>query len=264
MNHLNKKYSPKNQKYRNKKKNTHPYFDQEAKEFAQVLQKQRSLFVSSLDCNITKNLLGNSSQNETQDGLKNSSNLRSQNCQHNSNLTKITYENRAFCSNSQSINYQNKHTKISEVDDENQCLEFQSLSKQRIKRMANISIIYGSQLFDKNIDIDEIKNKYFEVTFDQLKILTFVKKNYVFLKKVITLQLKSNWSWDRILPLIRSILLLGAAELFFQPRRIIFNEAIEITKIFSIEGGDEFSFVNAVLQKVYNYYENKNLLRPQK
>lgn len=264
MNHLNKKYSPKNQKYRNKKKNTHPYFDQEAKEFAHVLQKQRSLFESSLDCNITKNLLGNSSQNETQDGLKNSGNLRSQSCQHNSNLTKITYENRAFCSNSQSINYQNKHTKISEVLDENQCLEFQSLSKQRIKRMANISIIYGSQLFDKNIDIDEIKNKYFEVTFDQLKILTFVKKNYVFLKKVITLQLKSNWSWDRILPLIRSILLLGAAELFFQPRRIIFNEAIEITKIFSIEGGDEFSFVNAVLQKVYNYYENKNLLRPQK
>ncbi|MCP9306602.1 transcription antitermination protein NusB [Mesomycoplasma ovipneumoniae] len=264
MNHLNKKYSPKNQKYRNKKKNTHPYFDQEAKEFAQVLQKQRSLFVSSLDCNITKNLLGNSSQNETQDGLKNSGNLRSQSCQHNSNLTKITYENRAFCSNSQSINYQNKHLKNSEVLDENQCLEFQSLSKQRIKRMANISIIYGSQLFDKNIDIDEIKNKYFEVTFDQLKILTFVKKNYVFLKKVITLQLKSNWSWDRILPLIRSILLLGAAELFFQPRRIIFNEAIEITKIFSIEGGDEFSFVNAVLQKVYNYYENKNLLRPQK
>ncbi|WNM13556.1 transcription antitermination protein NusB [Mesomycoplasma ovipneumoniae] len=264
MNDLNKKYSPKNQKYRNKKKNTHPYFDPEAKEFAHVLQKQRSLFESSLDCNITKNLLGNSSQNETQDGLKNSDNLRTQSCQHNSNLMKITYENRAFCSNSESINYQNKHTKISEDDEENSCLEFQSLSKQRIKRMANISIIYGSQLFDQNIDIDEIKNKYFEVTFDQLKILTFVKKNYVFLKKVITLQLKSNWSWDRILPLIRSILLLGAAELFFQPRRIIFNEAIEITKIFSIEGGDEFSFVNAVLQKVYNYYENKNLLRPQK
>ncbi|MDW2906017.1 transcription antitermination protein NusB [Mesomycoplasma ovipneumoniae] len=264
MNHLNKKYSPKNQKYRNKKKNTHPYFDQETKEFAHVLQKQRSLFESSLECNITKNLLGNSSQNDTQGSLKNLDNLRNQSCQHNSNLMKITYENRAFCSNSESINYQNKHVKNSEDDEENSCLEFQSLSKQRIKRMANISIIYGSQLFDKNIDIDEIKNKYFEVTFDQLKILTFVKKNYVFLKKVITLQLKSNWSWDRILPLIRSILLLGAAELFFQPRRIIFNEAIEITKIFSIEGGDEFSFVNAVLQKVYNYYENKNLLRPQK
>ncbi|MFU0909046.1 transcription antitermination protein NusB [Mesomycoplasma ovipneumoniae] len=264
MNRLNNKNLAKSQKYRNKKKNTLPYFDLEAKEFAHVLQKQRSLFVSSLDCNSSKNLPGNLSQNDTENGLKNCDILRPQSCQHNSNLMKITYENRAFCSNSESINHQNKHIKNFEDDDENSCLEFQSLSKQRIKRMANISIIYGSQLFDQNIDIDEIKNKYFEVTFDQLKILTFVKKNYVFLKKVITLQLKSNWSWDRMLPLIRSILLLGAAELFFQPRRIIFNEAIEITKIFSIEGGDEFSFVNAVLQKVYNYYENKNLLRPQK
>ncbi|MDW2835971.1 transcription antitermination protein NusB, partial [Mesomycoplasma ovipneumoniae] len=167
MNHLNKKNSAKSQKYRNKKKNTLPYFDLEAKEFAHVLQKQRSLFVSSLDCNSSKNLPGNSSQNETQDGLTNCEILRPQSCQHNSNLMKITYENRAFCSNSESINHQHKHTKISEDDEEDQCLEFQSLSKQRIKRMANISIIYGSQLFDKNIDIDEIKNKYFEVTFDQ-------------------------------------------------------------------------------------------------
>ncbi|ENX50937.1 transcription antitermination protein NusB [Mesomycoplasma flocculare] len=127
--------------------------------------------------------------------------------------------------------------------------------------MANISIIYSWQLFNQNIDIEEIKEKYFELTIDQLKLLNFIQKNYSFLKKVISLQLKSNWSWERILPLIRSILLVGAAELFFIPKRIVFNESIEITKIFSVTGDNEFCFVNAVLQKIYNYYETKNLLR---
>ncbi|MXR13474.1 transcription antitermination protein NusB [Mycoplasma flocculare] len=139
--------------------------------------------------------------------------------------------------------------------------EFKNLTKRRLNRMANISIIYSWQLFNQNIDIEEIKEKYFELTIDQLKLLNFIQKNYSFLKKVISLQLKSNWSWERILPLIRSILLVGAAELFFIPKRIVFNESIEITKIFSVTGDNEFCFVNAVLQKIYNYYETKNLLR---
>ncbi|WP_308705386.1 transcription antitermination protein NusB [Mesomycoplasma flocculare] len=139
--------------------------------------------------------------------------------------------------------------------------EFKNLTKRRLNRMANISIIYSWQLFNQNIDIEEIKEKYFELTIDQLKLLNFIQKNYSFLKKVISLQLKSNWSWERILPLIRSILLVGAAELFFIPKRIVFNESIEITKIFSVTSDNEFCFVNAVLQKIYNYYETKNLLR---
>ncbi|MXR22882.1 transcription antitermination protein NusB [Mycoplasma flocculare] len=157
----------------------------------------------------------------------------------------------------------NKPPENSNVDKRNSIKksEFKNLTKRRLNRMANISIIYSWQLFNQNIDIEEIKEKYFELTIDQLKLLNFIQKNYSFLKKVISLQLKSNWSWERILPLIRSILLVGAAELFFIPKRIVFNESIEITKIFSVTGDNEFCFVNAVLQKIYNYYETKNLLR---
>lgn len=153
-----------------------------------------------------------------------------------------------------------KNIDLSDPDGEKE-VEYQSLTKQRIRRMANVSIIYSWQLFDENIDIDEVKEKYFELSIEQLKLLNFIQKNYTFLKKIISLQLKSNWSWERILPLIRSILLVGAAELFFIPPRIVFNEAIEITKIFSVAGDNEFCFVNAVLQKIYDYYETKNLLR---
>ncbi|ASU14316.1 hypothetical protein CIB43_00420 [Mesomycoplasma hyopneumoniae] len=46
--------------------------------------------------------------------------------------------------------------------------------------MGVISIIYIWQLFDKNIDIKEIKTKYFELTIDQLKLLSFIKKIIVF------------------------------------------------------------------------------------
>lgn len=157
----------------------------------------------------------------------------------------------------------NKPPENSNVDKRNSIKksEFKNLTKRRLNRMANISIIYSWQLFNQNIDIEEIKEKYFELTIDQLKLLNFIQKNYSFLKKVISLQLKSNWSWERILPLIRSILLVGAAELFFIPKRIVFNESIEITKIFSVTSDNEFCFVNAVLQKIYNYYETKNLLR---
>ncbi|MBG0730935.1 transcription antitermination protein NusB [Mycoplasma sp. 'Moose RK'] len=139
--------------------------------------------------------------------------------------------------------------------------EMRNLSRQRTKRMMNISLVYSWELFDKNIDIDVIKARYFDLTQDQVKLLSFIQRNYTFLKKVIVLQLRSNWSWERIFPLIRSILIVGAAELFFIAPKIVFNESIEITKIFCAKNDTDYSFVNAVLQKIYDYYEIKNILR---
>ncbi|AGQ50793.1 hypothetical protein [Mesomycoplasma hyopneumoniae] len=62
----------------------------------------------------------------------------------------------------------------------NKKIEFRNLTKRRLGRMGVISIIYIWQLFDKNIDIKEIKTKYFELTIDQLKLLNFIKKIIVF------------------------------------------------------------------------------------
>ncbi|WP_434337364.1 hypothetical protein V2P72_00835 [Mesomycoplasma hyopneumoniae] len=62
----------------------------------------------------------------------------------------------------------------------NKKIEFRNLTKRRLGRMGVISVIYIWQLFDKNIDIKEIKTKYFELTIDQLKLLNFIKKIIVF------------------------------------------------------------------------------------
>lgn len=59
-----------------------------------------------------------------------------------------------------------------------------------------------------------------------------------------------NWSWDKILPLDKSILRAGVGELLLgeTPFKVVINEYIEISKIFSTEKSK--SFINAILDKV--------------
>ena len=59
-----------------------------------------------------------------------------------------------------------------------------------------------------------------------------------------------NWSWDKILPLDKSILRVGVGELLLgeTPFKVVINEYIEISKIFSTEKSK--SFINAILDKV--------------
>jgi N utilization substance protein B len=75
-------------------------------------------------------------------------------------------------------------------------------------------------------------------------------KNQKKIDDLISLNLK-NWKLSRIESLVRSILRISIYELLYEttvPKKVIFNEYIEIAKFFF--DGEESSLINAVLDAV--------------
>jgi N utilization substance protein B len=75
-------------------------------------------------------------------------------------------------------------------------------------------------------------------------------KNQKKIDNLISLNLK-NWKLSRIESLVRSILRISIYELLYEtnvPKKVIFNEYIEIAKFFF--DGEESSLINAVLDAV--------------
>ncbi|QGZ97879.1 transcription antitermination protein NusB [Mycoplasma sp. NEAQ87857] len=133
-------------------------------------------------------------------------------------------------------------------------------------RIEIIQILYKFELLETPIDLKTIMDEFPYINDEQLLTIKKIAKNYDFLKKTISKFMNRDWSWDRVSPLIRGILLNSANELFFLPPRIVINEALEITKTYfpkanlseeELKKDREFDhiqyrFVNGILE---NYYK---------
>ncbi|QJB71288.1 transcription antitermination protein NusB [Mycoplasma sp. 1654_15] len=131
-------------------------------------------------------------------------------------------------------------------------------SKRRIHRMELVSLIYTYELFDSKINTNEIFASY-NLSSEQITILEAIEKKYEILQKLIINFIGQNWTWTRILPLIRSILLLGTWELLITDNKIVIDEMVSMTKDYTLENDNEYKFVNAVLDKINQFYEDENL-----
>ncbi|WP_237023799.1 transcription antitermination protein NusB [Mesomycoplasma hyorhinis] len=124
--------------------------------------------------------------------------------------------------------------------------------------MEIISLLYSYELFDNKINTNEIFKNY-DLTKEQIKILEATEKKYEIFQKLIINFLGSNWSWNRILPLVRAILLLGSFELLVNDNKVVINEMVQMIKDYTLESDKEYKFVNAVLDKINQFYEQENL-----
>ncbi|WP_434325550.1 transcription antitermination protein NusB [Mesomycoplasma hyorhinis] len=124
--------------------------------------------------------------------------------------------------------------------------------------MEIISLLYSCELFDNKINTNEIFKNY-DLTKEQIKILEAIEKKYEIFQKLIINFLGSNWSWNRILPLVRAILLLGSFELLVNDNKVVINEMVQMIKDYTLESDKEYKFVNAVLDKINQFYEQENL-----
>ena len=82
------------------------------------------------------------------------------------------------------------------------------------------------------------------------KLVKGASKNQKNVDDLINKNLK-NWKLSKIESLIRSILRISVYELIYEddiPKKVIFNEYIEIAKFFF--DGEEPSLINAVLDKI--------------
>lgn len=115
-------------------------------------------------------------------------------------------------------------------------------------------------LFQIDNDIVDLKNVKF---FDLYVAMPYIKETIDYyiehqdeINKIISEKL-NNYTLDRISKVDRNVLRLAASELLSTntPKKIIVNEAVKITKIYS--DVNSYKFVNGVLKNFINewYYE---------
>lgn len=112
------------------------------------------------------------------------------------------------------------------------------------KRVKIITYIYQFELFDEKVNVNEIFSNN-DLNNFELQTLTIIQNKYVLFKNLIIKALNNAWIWERLQPLIRAILLYGLYELFINEPKVVINEMVNITKIYTI--GDEYKLVNKVL-----------------
>ena len=112
------------------------------------------------------------------------------------------------------------------------------------KRVKIITYIYQFELFDEKVNVNEIFNNN-DLNNFEVQTLTVIQNKYVLFKNLIIKALNNAWIWERLQPLIRAILLYGLYELFINEPKVVINEMVNITKIYTI--GDEYKLVNKVL-----------------
>ena len=106
-------------------------------------------------------------------------------------------------------------------------------------------------LIDSNFEINFKKTKMNKVFF--LKIIDFISKEKKVIDELINLNLSDGWSLSRLPKVQLAILRVAVAEMMIYPKTsigIIISEYIMFTESFFTD--KEFSFTNAILEKIYN------------
>lgn len=133
-------------------------------------------------------------------------------------------------------------------------------TKRRTQRMRNVEIIYKYELFNEPINLDKIFAEE-NINNDQLKVLTAVKKNYEKFIETAKLFLDDDWTWVRMSPLTKAIILCASVELWTIDKKIVINEYVEITKDFIPD--DTYKFINKILDKIGSFYEQIRIKKNQ-
>ena len=106
-------------------------------------------------------------------------------------------------------------------------------------------------LIDSNFEINFKKTKMNKVFF--LKIIDFIGKEKKIIDELINFNLSDGWSLSRLPKVQLAILRVAVAEMMTYPKTsigIIISEYIMFTESFFTD--KEFSFTNAILEKIYN------------
>ena len=106
-------------------------------------------------------------------------------------------------------------------------------------------------LIDSNFEINFKKTRMNKVFF--LKIIDFIGKEKKIIDELINLNLSDGWSLSRLPKVQLAILRVAVAEMMTYPKTsigIIISEYIMFTESFFTD--KEFSFTNAILEKIYN------------
>ncbi len=126
------------------------------------------------------------------------------------------------------------------------------LESRSSKRARFIEYIYRFELMGEPFShIEAFESGNFSES--ELRMVEAIEKNYDRYKKLCSAFLNQSWSWDRIAPLEKAILVFGAFELSFGEKKIVIYELVSYAKAFIHQ--HNYKFINGVLDKIGAYYE---------
>ena len=121
-------------------------------------------------------------------------------------------------------------------------------------RVRKIHFLYKYELLNEPIDlVDAFENYNFSS--EEVKELEELKNEYPKLKATITKYISKSWTWERLNPLERAILLLGTFEFKTLDKKIVINEMIIYAKEYLLD--NKYKYINAILEKTSNYGKEK-------
>lgn len=120
------------------------------------------------------------------------------------------------------------------------------------QRAKIINYLYSFELFDKSIDsVAAFESGDFDDR--EIKIIENIAKNYDKFKANIIKIIKVKWSWERIAPYLRAILIFGSFDFLINPKNLVINELVVLTKAYAPD--DSYKFINGILNTMGDYYE---------
>lgn len=120
------------------------------------------------------------------------------------------------------------------------------------KRLKVISYLYFFELMELPLEV----KKAFEddlLTSSEIKIIENIAANYLKYKQMVSRFIVKNWSFERLNPLERAILIWGAFELSINEKNQTIYEIIGLTK--DLIPDDTYKFINKILDEIGGAYE---------
>lgn len=120
------------------------------------------------------------------------------------------------------------------------------------KRLKIISYLYFFELMEIPL---EAKKAFEEdlLSSSEIKIIENISANYNKYKQLVSRFIVKNWSFERLNPLERAILIWGSFELSINEKNQTIYEIVGLTK--DLIPDDSYKFVNKILDEIGGVYE---------
>ncbi len=124
-------------------------------------------------------------------------------------------------------------------------------SKQFNTRLKIINYLYKYELMGETLSS---KEAYESVQYNdyELKVIDKIIGIYDKLVSTIKKYLISSWTWERLAPLEKAILIFGTFEMQIEDLPLVINELIIIAR--GLIPNDNYQYINSILDKIGNEY----------
>ena len=154
----------------------------------------------------------------------------------------------------------------------NQSKSFYTIRRQM--RMILVMFVYKFEINNEKVSTKQIfeendlelffdykflfKNQAQKIYQEQMQIFQFIENHYDKIQLIIKQFIREDWTWSRINPLIRSLLICACVELRKLDLGIVTNEYVEMAKDF-LPDTDDYKFINIVIESIEKFYYEKKI-----